>query len=325
MIMKSNDLSTRSPAVVAATAGFTAPPEVRIRIDAGSGATKKKHIKPAPYFRWKYRIEWLIALGLLFPALPLLGILYLLVRLTSRGPGFYAQERIGENGKHFTLLKLRSMRSDAEAKSGPVWAKQKDDRVTLFGRFLRFSHFDELPQLFNVLKGEMTLVGPRPERPHFVEQLAKKFPRYNQRHQVRPGITGMAQIYLPPDENDESVRKKLAFDLEYIRTATLGLDLRIYVCTALRLVGLRYGIAPRLVGLDRLVDRYRERIRSERMVAAAVPLHVELHRKALKRKRNRQFTMAITPLSDSSLEIFLEPPPAAPAIPASDIRVRRPT
>jgi hypothetical protein len=117
----------------------------------------------------------------------------------------------------------------------------------------------------------------------------------------------MAQIYLPPDENDESVRKKLSFDLEYIRTATFGLDARIWICTALRLVGLRYGIGPRLVGLDRMVDRYRDRIRYERELT--IPLHTQLHRRARRRQRHRQFTMAISPLSDSSLEMILEPPP----------------
>jgi lipopolysaccharide/colanic/teichoic acid biosynthesis glycosyltransferase len=283
-------------------ATFKPAKTVRVRVDAGV-ATKRQRIQPSRYFRWKYRMEWVIAMGLAVPALPIIGVLYCLVRLTSRGPGFYAQERMGLNGKRFLLLKLRSMRIDAESGTGPVWAQKNDHRVTGIGRFLRFSHLDEFPQLFNVIRGDMTLVGPRPERPFFVEQLEQKFPRYTQRLLVRPGITGMAQIYLPPDENDESVRKKLSFDLEYIRTATFGLDARIWICTALRLLGLRHGIGPRLAGLDRLVDRYRDRIRAER--AEATPLHVQLRRKAKKKKR--QFVMAISPLSDSSLELFLEP------------------
>jgi lipopolysaccharide/colanic/teichoic acid biosynthesis glycosyltransferase len=204
-------------------------------------------LTPAPYFNWHLLPQRCLALLLLAPALPIMLLLVGLVRLTSRGPGIYRQTRVGLAGRTFQLYKLRSMRQDAEARSGAVWAQLRGDpRVTRFGRFLRASHLDELPQLFNVLKGEMALVGPRPERPEFTHKLALEIPRYMERHRVRPGITGLAQINLPPDTDLDSVRRKLVFDLEHIRTATLGYDLRICMVTGLRVIGIR-GRAVRLV------------------------------------------------------------------------------
>lgn len=176
-----------------------------------------------------------LAVVLLVPGLPLMVLLGVLVRLTSRGPAIYRQTRVGKHGKPFELYKLRSMVRDAE-KDGPKWAAQKDSRVTLLGRLLRKFHLDELPQLFNVLKGEMALVGPRPERPEFVEELRKKIPDYMRRLEVLPGITGLAQLNLPPDTNLESVRRKLVLDLEYIRSAGIWMDLSIILCTSCRLV-----------------------------------------------------------------------------------------
>ncbi len=192
-------------------------------------------IAPAPYFRWKRAIDCLIAVVLLIPGLPLIGLLAMAVRLTSRGPAIYRQIRVGKGGRMFEIYKLRSMTHDAERESGAVWAKQDDWRVTSLGRFLRKCHLDELPQLFNVLKGEMSLVGPRPERPEFLHVLAAEIPGYLNRLAVLPGITGLAQLNLPPDSNLHGVRRKLAVDLEYVRQAGVFLDMRVLLCTLFRL------------------------------------------------------------------------------------------
>jgi hypothetical protein len=133
------------------------------------------------------------------------------------------------------MFKLRSMRQDAEVATGAVWSTTNDPRVTRFGRFLRRFHLDELPQLINVLKGDMSLVGPRPERPEFVEVLSEKIPDYNRRHQVRPGITGLAQLNLPPDTDLNSVRRKLILDLEYVEQSNAWMEARLLICTAARL------------------------------------------------------------------------------------------
>ncbi|MEN6492889.1 MAG: sugar transferase [Thermoguttaceae bacterium] len=192
----------------------------------------------SPYFRWKAWGSRLAAAVILIPALPVMALLIVLVRLTSRGPGLYRQVRVGRHGRSFLLYKIRTMRHDAEAKTGPVWTEPRDPRITWLGRFLRRVHLDELPQLFNVLRGEMVLVGPRPERPEFTQYLAREIPGYMDRYLVAPGITGLAQINLPPDTDVDSVRRKLVLDVQYIRTASLSLDLRILLCTSLRLIGL---------------------------------------------------------------------------------------
>lgn len=204
--------------------------------------------------RYFVRSSWLsrlVGLLLLIPAAPAIGFLALLTRLTSKGAGLYPQTRVGLHGQTFTLYKIRSMRQDAETGTGPVWAQIRDPRITFLGRILRSTHMDELPQLFNVVKGEMSLVGPRPERPEFTQFLAREIPGYVQRLAVRPGISGLAQINLPPDTDVESVRKKLALDLEYIRTANLWMDLRIVLCTAVRLVGIKGLTMAGLLGLRR--------------------------------------------------------------------------
>jgi lipopolysaccharide/colanic/teichoic acid biosynthesis glycosyltransferase len=190
----------------------------------------------------------------MIPGLPMIGLLVVLIRLTSRGPGIYSQERVGKNGKPFTMYKLRSMRSDAEAKTGPVWsATGSDSRVTRLGYWLRKLHLDELPQLINVLRGEMSLIGPRPERPEFVAVLGESIPGYLDRLQVPPGITGLAQINLPPDTDLNSVRRKLVLDLEYIETACFSLDFRMFLCTLFRLIGVKGDTAMRLMWLTRTV------------------------------------------------------------------------
>ena len=192
-------------------------------------------IVPRPYFRWKRFVDCFLAALLLIPCLPVMGLLVLLVRLTSRGPGIFRQARVGKGGRTFTMYKIRSMVHDAEALTGAAWAQPDDPRVTTLGRFLRIFHLDELPQLFNVLKGEMSLVGPRPERPEFVSVLVQKIPGYANRLAVAPGITGLAQLKLPPDSDLESVRRKLALDLQYILKAGPIYDLWLLVYTFLRL------------------------------------------------------------------------------------------
>jgi lipopolysaccharide/colanic/teichoic acid biosynthesis glycosyltransferase len=193
-----------------------------------------------------------LALFLMVPALPIIGFCVLLVRWTTRGPGIYCQRRIGYQGREFVLYKIRSMYDDAESETGAVWASPNDPRVTPVGRFLRWSHLDELPQLVNVLRGEMSLVGPRPERQEIVTHLEKVFPTYRERLQVYPGITGLAQLRQGPDTELESVRSKLASDLAYIdgRVTSRLLDVRILLATLLHCCGLSRDRAARLTKLD---------------------------------------------------------------------------
>ena len=164
-------------------------------------------IAPAAYFCWKDAFGRCLAVVLLILGSPIMLSTILLVRLTSPGPSIFRQTRVGKNGRIYTMYKIRSMRQDAEVKSGPVWTTTKDPRITRVGRFIRTLHLDEFPQLFNVLKGEMALIGPRPERPEFVDKLAREIPGYLDRLSVRPGITGLAQINLPPDSDLDSVRE----------------------------------------------------------------------------------------------------------------------
>jgi exopolysaccharide biosynthesis polyprenyl glycosylphosphotransferase len=151
----------------------------------------------------------------------------LAVYLESRGPVLYCQERLGENGRLFTVYKFRSMRVDAEKSGTPVWARTQDERVTRVGRIIRKTRLDELPQLWNVLRGDMSFVGPRPERPFFVEQLSKEIPFYQQRHAVKPGLTGWAQIKYQYGSSVEDAMEKLRYDLYYIKHLSFALDLSI--------------------------------------------------------------------------------------------------
>ena len=162
--------------------------------------------------------------------LPLMVMVALFIRLDSPGPVLYRQTRVGLGGCVFTLLKFRTMRVDAET-SGPTWAAVRDTRVTRVGGFLRRARIDELPQLFNVLRGEMSVVGPRPERPHFVEQLAEVIPFYHDRTLVKPGITGWAQVNFPYGASVEDAREKLRYDLYYVKHRGLLLDLSILAAT----------------------------------------------------------------------------------------------
>ncbi len=178
-----------------------------------------------------------LALVALIVLLPVLAILALLVKLTSRGPVFFRQQRVGQYGRPFYILKLRTMVLDAESKTGPIWAVDNDPRVTRIGRFLRLSHLDEIPQLFNVLMGHMSLVGPRPERPVFVAQFRRQIPNYEDRLLVKPGITGLAQVYHSYDATLRDVRKKLAYDLLYIKRMCMMTDVIILFLTVRCLTG----------------------------------------------------------------------------------------
>lgn len=167
---------------------------------------------------------------LLISTLPIMCVVALLVRLESTGPVLYRQERVGLHGIVFTLFKFRSMRSDAEA-NGPRWAQMKDPRVTRLGSFMRKTRIDELPQLLNILRGEMSFIGPRPERPHFVEQLEKVIPCYRERCRVKPGLTGWAQVNYPYGASVEDARAKLSFDLYYVKNRSFFLDMLILLST----------------------------------------------------------------------------------------------
>jgi exopolysaccharide biosynthesis polyprenyl glycosylphosphotransferase len=164
-------------------------------------------------------------------AAPVMILSAILIRLTSAGPIFYRQERLGQYGRPFMVLKFRSMYVDAESKSGPVWAAKNDNRITPLGRLLRKFRIDELPQLFNVLKGEMSFVGPRPERPCFMDSLRNEIPYYDVRHYVRPGITGWAQVMYPYGDSIRDAYEKLQYDLYYAKHMSLLLDMTILVKT----------------------------------------------------------------------------------------------
>ena len=172
-------------------------------------------------------VSIVISLVGLVLALPLFPLIVLAIRLDSKGPVFYTQTRVGKGGRLFNVVKFRTMRNDAEALSGPQWAGNNDPRVTRVGKFLRYSRLDEIPQLWCVLKGDMAFVGPRPERPEFVEWLSREIPYYGVRHMVRPGLTGWAQVKYKYGSTVEDAREKLQYDLFYMKNASIGLDLLI--------------------------------------------------------------------------------------------------
>lgn len=179
----------------------------------------------------KRAIDILVSFITLFVGLPIWILITIAIKLDSRGPVFYLQERVGKDEKLFRIVKFRSMYQDAESESGPVWANRKDPRTTRVGKVLRKLRLDEIPQLINVLDGDMSLVGPRPERPFFVEQLSKEIPLYKRRLKVRPGITGWAQVKHKYDESIDDVRKKVQYDLSYIENMSLRMDLKILLNT----------------------------------------------------------------------------------------------
>ncbi len=188
-----------------------------------AGRARETRLKSA----FREMVHRSLALAGLIVSLPIALLTALLIKIDSRGPVFYRQERVGKNGRIVKIIKFRSMKLDAEADGKPVWATSDDDRATRVGRVIRKIRVDEIPQFWNIIKGEMCFVGPRPERPHFVEQLAREIPFYEHRHLVAPGLTGWAQIKYPYGASVEDARKKLQYDLYYIKNQSLALDLVI--------------------------------------------------------------------------------------------------
>jgi lipopolysaccharide/colanic/teichoic acid biosynthesis glycosyltransferase len=200
------------------------------------------------YLVAKDGLDRVAAFVLLVVCSPLILLAMALVKITSRGPALYCQTRVGRSGKLFTIYKIRSMVVESESLTGACWSTPGDRRVTALGRWLRCSHIDELPQLWNVLRGDMSLVGPRPERPEFVPMLEQTIPYYGDRLLVRPGITGFAQVQLPPDTDLDSVRSKIAYDLHYIQAVGFWFDQRICWATAFKMVGTPFPLLRRLFG-----------------------------------------------------------------------------
>jgi lipopolysaccharide/colanic/teichoic acid biosynthesis glycosyltransferase len=205
----------------------------------GIGSTFNCAVYPRDsFFNRKYLLDQILGWTLLVPVSPLIAIFWLAVKVTSRGPGFYLQTRVGLRGRLFKIVKLRTMHCNAEA-AGIQWASKGDPRVTWLGRIMRRLHLDELPQLWNVARGEMCLVGPRPERPEIARSLEKLIPGYQMRHLVKPGVTGLAQVNLEPDSNINLTRKKQILDLRYIAKASVWLDARLLFATFLRIFGIK--------------------------------------------------------------------------------------
>jgi exopolysaccharide biosynthesis polyprenyl glycosylphosphotransferase len=197
-------------------------------------------ISPQPMPLWERAIkrlmDILVSILVLILGAPIFLVIAIIIKLTSKGPVIYAQERVGRNGKTFTMFKFRTMKQDAEADSGPMWATENDPRVTKVGYWLRKLRLDEMPQLLNVLSGSMSLVGPRPERPHFVDQFKVQIPLYTRRLRVRPGITGWAQVKWKYDESLADVKEKTKYDLYYVENISLMMDMKILINTILTMV-----------------------------------------------------------------------------------------
>jgi exopolysaccharide biosynthesis polyprenyl glycosylphosphotransferase len=185
-------------------------------------------------------IDLISAIVILLLVLPFLPIIVLVIKLDSAGPILFRQKRVGKRGKIYVLYKFRTMTVDAEKNTGAVWAKEHDPRVTRVGEFLRKCRIDEIPQLFNVLAGDMSLVGPRPERPEFVDKLKEIIPYYSERHFVKPGVTGWAQVRYPYGASVEDAIEKLRYDLYYIKNLTMVFDL-IVILETIKVVLFRRG------------------------------------------------------------------------------------
>jgi exopolysaccharide biosynthesis polyprenyl glycosylphosphotransferase len=201
------------------------------RLPAGWDEIVSSSVKVRGHDRVQRLLDVTLSTGLLLLTLPLMLLTALAIKLESRGPVFYTQERVGKSGRSFMLRKFRSMSVHAEATGTPIWAAKNDPRVTKVGRFIRRTRIDELPQALNVLTGDMSFIGPRPERPHFVSRLAEIIPNYSDRACVKPGITGWAQVNYPYGASVEDARMKLAYDLYYIKNRSIVLDLLIVVST----------------------------------------------------------------------------------------------
>jgi lipopolysaccharide/colanic/teichoic acid biosynthesis glycosyltransferase len=252
------------PAAGADAAPGAPPAAIRLRRDRAPAGRVVRPLRHAWYPACKAAADVLFGALLSVAALPVIAACAAVVKLTSPGPAFYTQTRVGRGGRTFTIYKLRSMVHNCESLTGPRWSLPGDPRVTRFGWFLRVSHLDELPQLLNVLRGEMALVGPRPERPEFLPELERELPAYRQRLGVRPGVTGFAQVQLPPDTDVDSVRRKLAYDLYYIERLGPWLDLRLLLATPLYAAGVAFPTLRRLFG-------FADRAAVERAMQGVVP------------------------------------------------------
>ena len=225
-------------------------------------------VRQSRYLAIRPAVDWWLSAFLLALSMPLLLFAGLLVKLSSPGPVLYKQSRVGRNGRRFTIYKLRTMYDCSETATGAVWATPKDPRITPVGKFLRATHLDEFPQLWNVLAGQMSLVGPRPERPEIVAYLESRIADYRERLRVRPGITGLAQVQLPPDIDLDGVRRKLICDRHYMRHLNAWLDFRILVCTALFLLGLPLSVSRRALAIVEPVGRLGIRLPALRLSRA---------------------------------------------------------
>ncbi|HQO57927.1 MAG TPA: sugar transferase [Candidatus Omnitrophota bacterium] len=183
------------------------------------------------YYIAKRALDFVLSVAAIIILSPLFLLTAFLIKLTSKGPVIFTQTRVGKDGRLFKIFKFRTMKVDAEKETGPVWAAKDDPRLIPVGKFLRKSHMDEIPQFFNVLRGEMSVIGPRPERPEFVAELKEKIPGYEKRLSVKPGITGLAQVWHRYDETIKDVRKKIKYDLLYIKKVCLWTDLQIFLRT----------------------------------------------------------------------------------------------
>jgi lipopolysaccharide/colanic/teichoic acid biosynthesis glycosyltransferase len=206
------------------------PHRDRSRVPGDEGAAA---LTVRAYDRVKPALDFVLALLMLLASVPVVALAAGLIRVTSRGPVIYSQTRLGRGGRHYRIFKLRTMYHNCEARSGIQWATKGDARITPVGRFLRATHIDELPQLWNVLKGDMSLIGPRPERPEIARRLDEAVPGFCDRTAVKPGVTGLAQVLLPADTDLNSVRRKLIVDRTYIGRRTWALDFLILVGTVL--------------------------------------------------------------------------------------------
>jgi lipopolysaccharide/colanic/teichoic acid biosynthesis glycosyltransferase len=179
------------------------------------------------YWQIRPMMDYCVAFIGLVIASPVLVVIGMIIKISSPGSVLYTQVRVGKNGRYFNIIKFRTMYTDAESKTGPVWASKIDTRITGFGRFLRKTHIDELPQLINVFRGDMSIIGPRPERPHFVDMLNKEIQGYERRLSVKPGITGLAQCSHKYDETIRDIKRKLRYDVLYIEKMCFMLDMKI--------------------------------------------------------------------------------------------------
>ncbi len=205
----------------------SARPSIKSSSEPRPLESSRDGIRCSRYFRWKPIVDGSLAIAMLILTAPVMGIVALLIALFDGRPIFYKQLRVGKGNRSFFIWKFRSMTRDAEYATGAVWSPPNDRRVTRLGRWLRATHLDELPQLWNVVWGDMHLIGPRPERPEFVGSLSQEIPDYHLRHAVRPGITGLAQVSQGYDANIADVHNKVALDTRYIATASPLGDLKI--------------------------------------------------------------------------------------------------